>query len=265
MGNAQVIDIDDTFDAQGGEIQTSGITLGADAQVRNNLLMGVAFDYVDSDIDWNSGGNASVQGGKGSIFGTWFNGKYHVDGMIGGGFNSYDTKRLSIDGYATGSTDGYDVEALLGGGCDHQLGQFTLSPGASLFYTRVSIAGFTETGSLAPLAIDTIDGNSLLGRLGANLTYNTKIGDVLLKPTIGVFYQYEFLDAVHSVDSRLASGAGSSFSVEDAETGRGSLPVSIGLNVQWSPRVGMHMAYEQTLLRQNASEYNVRAGVNIGL
>ena len=105
MGNAQVIDIDDVLNAPGGEIKTAGITLGADAQIAHNLVMGVAFDYVNSDIDFDYNGSATVEGAKGSIFATWFNGKYYLDGAIGGGVNSYDTKRATLgDPYPTIAT-----------------------------------------------------------------------------------------------------------------------------------------------------------------
>jgi uncharacterized protein YhjY with autotransporter beta-barrel domain len=265
MGNAQVIDIGDTHEAAGGDIKTAGITLGADAQVCHNLLMGVAFDYVNSDIGINHGGDAEVQGGKGSVFATWFDGNFYLDGAVGGGVNSYDTKRLALGGWATGSTDGYELNGMLGGGYDAHMGAFTLSPGASLYYTMLTIDGFTEKGSIAPLKIETIDSSSLRSRLGATLAYTTKLGSVQVKPELGAYWQHEFLDVNHTLDARLASGAGSTFSVEDAETGRDSLPLALGLNVQWTPRVGMHLRYEQVLLRQNAREFNVMGGLDVGL
>jgi uncharacterized protein YhjY with autotransporter beta-barrel domain len=265
MGNAQVINIDDTSDSVGGDIETSGITLGADAQIRKNLLLGVAFDYVNSDITFANGGFADVTGGKASVFATWFSGDFHVDGAIGGGFNSYDTTRTGLGGNAIGSTDGTEIEGLLGGGYDKQIGRFTLSPGASLYYSSISINGFTEDGSLAPLDIGAQNGSSLQARLGANLAYNAKFRRILLKPQVGIYLQHEFLDAQHSVDARLADGTSSRFTVDDTEVGRDSLPLSIGLSVQFTSRIGMSLAYEQILLRNNSEEYNMTGGLNVGL
>ena len=187
MGNAQLIDIGDTHEAAGGDIQTGGITLGADAQVRNNLLMGVAFDYVNSEIDYSAAGKADVQGGKGSVFATWFDDSFHLDAALGGGFNTYDVRRAALDGNATGDTRGWEVDGMLGGGYDRQMGNFTLSPGASLYYTTIRIDGFTEDGSLAPLKIDSLDGSSLLSRLGTSLAYHGKIGSTPVKPEVGMY------------------------------------------------------------------------------
>ena len=174
MRNAQVIDIGDALSSPGGNIKTAGITFGADAQACENLLMGVAFDYVNSDVEFDINGKATIQGGKGSVFATWFDGNYHLNSAVGGGVNAYDTKRSGLADtngvyIAKSSTMGYEIDGMLGGGYDATMGRLTLSPGASLYYSALSIDGFTESGSLAPLTIESINASSLQSRLGASL------------------------------------------------------------------------------------------------
>jgi uncharacterized protein with beta-barrel porin domain len=255
-GNAQVI---------GGDIESAGLTLGVDAQIRNGLVAGAALDYVSGSVDMNSGGDADVEGGKGSLYATWFDGATFVNAALGAGFNSYDTRRAAIGGFAVGSTSGYEIDGLLGGGYNLSRGRWTLTPQAALNYTAVRIDGFTERGSLVPLAIDSIDGDSLRTRLGGRLTCEASIGRARLRPEVGVFWQHELLDESHGVTAQLPSGLGGAFTVDDPEIGRDTMPISAGLNVQWTPRISTAFRYDHTLLGDDLNAYSFAAALNVSL
>ena len=276
MGNYQNIDISDTANAAGGKDNSYDVTFGVDARVCDNLVLGLAFNGFRADVDLNDGGEADVDGGKGSLFATWFQDDFHLDAAIGGGFNSYDNiKRASLGGVtqygvpvvgmAEGDTTGQEFDGLLSGGYDIKMDQFTLTPNAGLYYTALSIDGYTEHGSLAPLKIDRLNANSLQSSLGATLAYNTQIGDVPVRPELGVAWRHEFLDDTYSIDSRLASGAGTSFSVDSTELGRDSVPVWLGVNVQATKNVGLHVVGEGTFFRENDKEYSVMIGLDWAL
>jgi len=276
MGNYQALDINDTAEAMGGKGSGYNTTLGVDVRACDNLVVGLAFNGFRSDIDLSDSGSANVNGGKGSLYATWFNNSFHVDAAVGAGWNSYEhIKRPALAGVtpdgapvvglAYGDTSGQEFDALLGVGYDVKMDSFTLTPNASVSYTALSIDGYTETGSLAPLKIDRINADSLASSLGLTLAYNAKIGGMPVRPELGAAWRHEFMDDPYHIDSQLASGAGSAFRVDSTKLGNNSLPVWLGVNVQVSSRVGLHLVGESTLCRQNGKEASVMVGVDCAL
>jgi len=276
MGNYQNLEIDNTSDAMGGKDNALGVTFGVDAHVRDDLVVGVAFNAFRADIDLNGGGTANMEGYKGSLFATWFKDNFHVDAAAGVGLDRYNSlERAGLGGVApdgtpligkaTGDTTGQEFDGLLSGGYDIKMEKFTLTPNAGLNYTALSIDGYTENGSLAPLKIDKIDASSLQSSLGATLTYDTKFDSMPVTPELGVYWRHELLDDNYNIDSQLASGAGSPFRVESAKMGRDSVPVWLGVNVQVTKRVGLHLTGETALFRDSGHEYSVMVGIDCAL
>jgi uncharacterized protein YhjY with autotransporter beta-barrel domain len=263
IGSGQLLDVEDTANASGYDIETAGATLGADRRVGDNLAIGLTAGYVGDRAFLANNGHVTVNGGRVGAYATWFGDGPYLSGAAEGGYNFYDTHRDSVGGTATGSTGGPEADAWLGGGYDFKHDALTFGPLASVQYTYVDIESFTETGSLAPLHIENNDANSLRSLVGGRIAYDMPVGSAVIRPELQLGWQHEFLDTDHAIDSRFATGAGNIFTVNSPTIGRDNLFVSAGFAVQWSRKVGTSVFYDGELLRQNYTAHTINIGLGI--
>ena len=114
----------------------------------------------------NPGGHIDVDSGRGGLYATWYNHGLYFNGAIYGGHNNYDSGRSGLGGLATGGTEGAEWSTFVSGGYDFHFGALAVGPVAALQYTDVHIDGFSEKGSLAPLAIHSDSAESLRSDVG---------------------------------------------------------------------------------------------------
>jgi uncharacterized protein YhjY with autotransporter beta-barrel domain len=260
-GSGQLVDVESTGNAEGYNIETGGATVGVDRRLGPNFALGLAAGYVGHDADVANGGEVDVNGGRASLYATWFGEAAYLEGAVGGGVHYFDTRRVAVGGEAAGETEGSVFDALLGGGYDFKQGRFSFGPIGYVHYTRLNVNGFTENGSLSPLVVEDITKDSLLTQLGGRVSYGLPWGGAMVRPDLWVTWQHEYLDTDTAIDARMASGAGSIFRVHSPQAGRDSLAVSAGMTIQWSERFNTAVYYDGELARKDHSAH----GFHIGL
>jgi outer membrane autotransporter protein len=263
-GNGQYVDVNGSTNAAGYHFDSAGVTIGVDKRVCDHAAVGFTLDYASTKASIADQGSVDVDGGRGGVYGTWFEGGHYLEAEMGGGYNHYNTTRPGLGGDAHGSTDGFEFDGMFGGGCDRKFGNFTLGPQAQAHYTLVEISQFTETGSMAPLQVQDNSSQSLLTQLGGHVAYDWKVNRrVLVQPQLALAWQHEFLDTDRAIDSRLASGAGNVFTVHSPVIGRDSLSLDAGVGVRWSRAVSTFVNINSDLLRQNYASYSISGGFNV--
>lgn len=269
-GAGEFVDVQGDQNANGYHLASGGLTVGADYRLSEQLAVGLALGYANSTADLTGDGRVTVNSGRADVYGVWFNDGFHVEGMLGGGYSGYDTRRDALGSggttsSATGNTDGSEVGALLSGGYDWQKGPWTFGPQALLQYTRVDINGFTESGSLLPLEIQSQNADSLRSQFGAHVIYKARMGRVVLMPELRIGWRHEYMDRDVALDSRFANGAGDLFTVRGVELGKDSAVAGLGLSAQWTQDISTYVNYDTELGRKNYSLHSVSAGVRIRL
>lgn len=259
-GNA---DVGSTSNATGYDFDMFGAMMGADYLVNERFAIGITGGYLNSDASLINGGNIETDSYRGALYGTFFDGGFYLDGLVGLAYNSYDTDRLALLGRATGDTEGLEFTSMLNTGYDFHSGNLTFGPVASVAYTRVNMDGFSESGSLTPLSYSDQEQESLRTNLGARISYVIPAGRVRITPQARVTWQHEFMDATQSIDSSFSSGPGPVFTVDGPEMGRDSALVTAGLTVQFNPSVAAYAFYTGQLGRTNYDSHNVTVGVRI--
>jgi autotransporter-associated beta strand protein len=260
-GIGEFTDVDNTDNASGFYLSTGGVTFGVDYRVSPNFAIGMMGGYAHTNGDLVDGGSLDVDGGKIGVYATAFSGGFYVNAAATGGLNDYDTRRTALLGTASGDTDGREFTGLVAAGYDWKTGNLTVGPTASYQYTYVEFDGFTEHGSLVPLAFNDQSADSSRTALGAKASYDWHMGRVLVKPEIRAAWQHEFGDTDYSIVSSFANGAGSSFTVAGPAIGRDSLLVGAGAAVIFSDRISAYAYYDGELARTNYSSHNVSAGL----
>jgi outer membrane autotransporter protein len=241
---------------------TRGATLGVDRRIGDNFVFGVLGSYNTLDADFANFSSIEGESYKGALYATYFSGGFFVDALLGAGYNSYDTSRSGFLGFAEGSTDGWELDAMLNTGYDIHNGNWTFTPFASLAYTRVTLNGFTETGSTSPLTFPTQSQDSLRSDLGVKVAYSVALDNgMVFTPQVRLAWQHEFLDSTQSIDSSFVSAPGSPFTVNGPAIDRDRALLSAGLNVQLTPTVNIYAYYDGQLGSSNVKSNSVTLGV----
>jgi outer membrane autotransporter protein len=255
--------VDGSRNANGYDFDTMGVTLGADLRVSDRFAVGVMGSYGKSDARLVNGGSIDAESYNGAVYATVFQDGFYVDALFGAGYNSYDTKRSSLLGYAEGSPDGWELNSMINTGYDFRRGNWTFSPTASIAHTRVTLDGFTETGSLSPLSYPTQHQDSLRTELGARIAYTAVFNGVTITPQLRIAWQHEFLDSTQSIDSRFAGGGGPTFTVDGPHMSRDRAVVSAGVSARINPAVSVYGFYDGHIGSSDLTSNQFSAGVKI--
>ncbi|HEY3899211.1 MAG TPA: autotransporter domain-containing protein [Chthoniobacter sp.] len=262
-GTGEWVNVSGTDNAHGYDLASGGFTLGVDYKVCPNFAIGLAAGYTGTTADLSDHGRVWTNGGKLGLYSTVFSGGWYADIAGFGGYNGYDTRRSALDGDARGSTHGGEVDALFGTGYDFKKGNLTFGPTASFNYTYAGMNGFTEHNSLVPLDIHGNNVDSLRTAFGFKVSYDCKVGGVVIKPELRAAWQHEFGDTAYSLDSSFANGAGSPFSVDGPRFGRDSALIGAGVAVQLNDRCTAYLYYDGELGRQNYESNSVTGGFRV--
>ena len=265
-GVGEFTNVGDDSTARGYDLTTGGFTLGVDFKLTPNFVFGINAGYARTGADLTGDGRVTVDGAKAGVYATYFTGTgFYVDAAVNGGYNNYDSRRGALQGTAVGSTSGTEINALIGTGYDWRRGDFSIGPVASVQYTHVKVSGFRERGSLAPLNIAGNSGESLRTALGVKTSYDIRpLGTgIVIRPEVRAAWQHEFADSSFALDSRLANGAGNTFTVRGPEIGDDSLLVGAGVAVLWNERTSTYVYYDGEFGRSNSSSNNFSGGVRL--
>jgi autotransporter-associated beta strand protein len=255
--------LDGTPGAAGFDLQTGGITLGADYRIGSNFAVGLTAGYAHLNADLISNGDIDVNTGQIGAYATVFGSGFYLDTAVTGSFDGYDTHRAALLGFANGSTNGSEVTVLVAGGYDWKKGNLSIGPIANFQYTHVSLNGFTESGSLAPLTYPDQGTDSWTTALGVKSHYDWQVGHVLIRPELSVAWQHEYGDNAYSILAGFANGAGTTFTVTGPPIGRDSLLLGAGVAILWSDRITTYVYYDGDLARTNYQSNSVTGGIRI--
>ena len=260
-GTGELVDIDTTCEARGSSFTTGGVTVGADYRVSSQFVLGAAIGYANTSSDLSRDGHLDIDSGKASLYGTFYNGGFYVNGIAGGGFGSIDTRRATLGGFARGQTDGLDFNGLLGTGYDFHFGAFSFGPIASVQYGTLGIDRFSETGALGTLRIGSQSQDSLKSAMGLKASYALKVGRVVITPEARAQWQHEYLDDTASLDASFTPA--SSFTVHGPRIGRDALLADLGASVQLSSSVAFFAFYTGEIGRENYSSHRINGGLRV--
>lgn len=271
-GGLHFADVSGNTNASGYNQSSDDFTIGADYQISRQLVVGGTLDYDNGQVNLTGKGHIAMDSYLAQLYAAWFREGLHVEGMLGGGMDTYRTRREGLKGsdsgsIASGSTDGIEYTGLLGGGYDWQRAEWSFGPQAVVQYMSAGINGFNETGTMAPLHIESQSDDSLHTQLGADVRCRHYIEPTLtfVTPEVYLAWQHEYLETCLPLKSRLASGAGDVFTVYGPDLGSDSVIMSLGLTIQWKPTISTYFHYTmQTVMESRGYEANaVDAGMRI--
>jgi outer membrane autotransporter protein len=262
-GFGDFVTVDSDANAKGYDFTTGGASLGIDYRIGDQFAIGAMGEYSHTWTSLNPSGHVDVDSGRGGLYATWFKHGIYLNGAIYGGYNTYDSNRAGFDGFAHGSTQGAEWSTFISGGYDFHLGQLTVGPIASLQYTDVHIDGFSENGSLAPLAIHSGSAESLRTDVGFRLFYQWQLGNIVVEPSLKAAWEHEYKYSALPITAGFAEISGPSATFFGPSEGHDSAVISAGVAVRLTPTISTYVNYDGQLGRANYESNAVTGGVRI--
>ncbi|HEY6842420.1 MAG TPA: autotransporter domain-containing protein, partial [Chthoniobacterales bacterium] len=260
-GFGDFVSVDADGNANGYNFTTGGVSLGLDYRITDQLAIGVMGEYSHTWTGLNPSGHIDVDSGRGGLYATWFAHGMYLNAAVYGGYNSYDSNRSGLGGLASGNTQGAEWSTFVSGGYDFHFAQLTVGPIAALQYTSVNVDGFSENGSLAPLAIHEGSAESLRSDVGLRAFYQWQIGQMVVEPSVKVTWEHEYKYSALPITAGFAQIPGPSATFFGPNEGHDSAVISAGVNVQLTPAISTYVNYDGQLGRDHYDSNAVTGGV----
>lgn len=270
-GGADLGDLDSNIDESHSSYTTGRVRGGIDYRISSDIRVGAMFGYghTDAELD-NEGSKAHIDSFTPGIYATYADKQgFYANGLFTGTLNDYTTDRnIIIPGVnrtATGSTSGTQFGGDLDGGYEFHRDNWTFGPSAGLTYVNLGIDSFNESGAgVASLNINSQSTDSLRSRLGGTVSYQGKIGSVVLTPYLNAFWQHEFLDNPTLISSQFQGLPGGSFSVQTTRGDSDNALLGFGVNAELTKNVTLFVDYEAEAGGSSFFGQSASAGVKVG-
>ena len=168
----QALNSDATQDLRDGvagfDASTTGIAVGLDGKLNEQLTLGLAYSFLDTDVDAEGGNKTEVQGHNFTLYSGFVQNGFFVDGSLTYGQNANEGKRLIATTLAKADYDSNLLGVNLTAGYTYPLqGTVVVEPQVTARYSNVEIDAIQESGSSA--ALNTDAQRYEVGELGAGV------------------------------------------------------------------------------------------------
>ena len=152
LGISARTDYDELAGFSGFETRTDGFLVGADHRIGDEWLVGASLASGETDIDVNELSGGEIDTWQASLYATWFNDRWHVEGGASFGEQRFFNERwlaVGDDVRTVGSHhDGSVWSAFLGAGTRLGNDRLMVEPYVSFNYFSSDEEGFFEYGAL---------------------------------------------------------------------------------------------------------------------
>jgi autotransporter-associated beta strand protein len=233
-------DVDGNSNESAFDYTIWGGSLGADVQLADHWVLGLAGGYANTDIDFSSRpGEGELDTYQGALYAGYVDPRFHVGVSGRYAYNDMDGKRdiaYGLNRTAKADLDGNDFGARFESGLNLvDIGGFILQPTAAVDYTRLDQDGYTENGAGSlNLAVEDNDLDSLVLGVGMRVHGTWKVDDNLwIVPELHGRWLHEFLDTDRLTEARLVSApiGASAFQIQGVELPRDSGSIGVAWNV----------------------------------
>jgi|GEM_PF-3016807 len=165
--------VGDTIESVGFDYDTYGFVIGQEKLVGDQLIVGIAGSYAQTDVNGNNGsGGGDTDLYSGVVYGNWFTDTWYTEVGLTYGHAQTDTRRKDIANVTyTGDYDSNLYGTWVEVGYTTTYAGFEAEPFARVSYVYGDHEGFTDSGA-GPNTLTTkdTDTNNFKTELGLRLT-----------------------------------------------------------------------------------------------
>ncbi|MEE9212063.1 MAG: autotransporter outer membrane beta-barrel domain-containing protein, partial [Phycisphaeraceae bacterium] len=234
------------------------------------MIAGLAVEFLHTDLDLDQGrGEGDIDSFRIGPYASYSAGRWFADAALTFGYHLNDLGRnvVILPGIirtANGDYDAFDISLFMGGGYDIPVGDFTITPDASIQYTAYFSESFTETGAgAANLNVDSRDISSLRAMVGVRVATTIETQGVKIVPNgfVGLAHEF-FLDDEDEIDAVFSAGA-TKFTIDPSSATEDSIYYGTGVTVEISETTSAHVGY----VGETSSDgqfHGISGGVTVG-
>ncbi len=207
-----------------------GIAVGADGKLYDQFTMGLAYSFVNTDVNGEIGNKTEVDGHAFTLYSGFEQGNFFLDGSFTYGFNDNSGKREVAGTTARGDYDSDLLGLNLIGGYSYQMSdELLVEPRFAARYSQVNIDGYREKGSSAALMLE--EQRFEVGELGAGvrLAGNFPLGQGSIEPQATLMAYHDFIADQATSTSTFVLG-GTPFVTSGAKPARTSYEAAVGVD-----------------------------------
>ncbi|HBO1367541.1 TPA: autotransporter outer membrane beta-barrel domain-containing protein [Pseudomonas aeruginosa] len=205
-----------------------GIAIGADGKLTDQLTLGVAYSFLHTSVNSDSGNTTDVDGNALTLYSGFEQGNYFVDANLSYGINDNESKRRIAGSTAKGDYDSQVLGANVVGGYTYRLNQqFLVEPRLAARYARVDIDGYHEKGSSAALKVDSQRYEVAELGAGVRVAGDVLVGNGNLQPQAKLMAYHDFAADEAQSTSTFTLG-GTPFVSQGAKAVRNSYEAGVG-------------------------------------
>jgi uncharacterized protein YhjY with autotransporter beta-barrel domain len=255
-----------TTTESGFDIDFKSITLGFDYQFTDELILGIATGYGQSDVDFDSNGGKMENDTQSiSAYGSYLLPKdFYVDGVVNYATNDYDnTRTIAYQAFqtsATSDTSGDQYGISLGLGKDFYVDSLFISPYVRTEYLAVNIDAYTEQGGAGyALNVDKQDISSLTSSVGAQVSRTFSVPWGLVSPGMRFEWQHQYRDDQRIINGQFVEalpGAGS-FAISTESPDRDYFNLEASVDVTLPSGQVAYLRYETRLGQNDITNHTI--------
>ncbi|OLS63548.1 Outer membrane protein B precursor [Pseudomonas putida] len=205
-----------------------GIAVGADGKLNDQLTLGLAYSFINTDVNGKSGNKTEVDSHAFTLYGGYELGNYFVDGSLTYGVNDNDSKRQIAGTQAKASYDSDLLGLNLVGGYSWKINpQVLVEPRLAARYSLVNIDGYREKGSSAALKVEDQRYEAIELGAGVRVAGSFNLGAGTLEPQVKLMAYHDFAADQASSTSTFLLG-NTPFVTSGAKAVRNSYEAGIG-------------------------------------
>lgn len=276
---------DATAVGPGFDFHSASLTAGVDYRFNANFVAGVALGYNqnNSSFDANAG-RADVDGYSLNGYFSWYHGDWYLEGSVVLDKLDYSLDRniayqiaslsggtTTVSQTASASPGGDQNSFSLSAGKDFSRKAWTFSPYVRGIYSHLSLDGFNESmsdpngaGAGLGTSVASRSMNSMLGLVGARVSYTTSFDWGVLVPNAVVEWNHEFRNDPQTVVVRfLADPTQTPISLTDRAPDSNYFNLGFGLNAVFAQGRSAYVYYQHMAGYSGAHSDQLSLGIRI--
>jgi outer membrane autotransporter protein len=240
----------------GYKANSRGITVGADTVVADNLRVGLAVGYANTDLDGKDaslGDSSEIDSYQATLYASYNPAPWFVDVQLGYGFNQNDqTRKFAVvqtsSGFSsienlTADYDSSSYRARIGGGLTKTFSGVELTPNLFMQYTYSETDSYKETGSNG-VNMSSSDTTSVLGGIGLKIAYPVAVEGGRLIPEVRIGYTREFNDDAPSTPFSMVNLPELTSTIRGAKPSQNIYNIGLGLTFLSNDKLSLSGNYD---------------------
>ncbi len=234
-----------------------GFGVGADTEINPDLRVGAFLSYGQADINdsgVNLGNKTEINSYQATLFSSKIMDGWYWNAGLSAAKHDYDTKRIVLSNVVSGKHEAMQYSAKIDAGLPFKLSRATLTPIASLAYSRLNEDGYSESG-VGALSIGDRDTDSLRSGLGAKALIPLSDSSIKTSLELRTIWNHEFANTAQDTVARFTAG-GSAFTTTALSPTRDSANLGAALRLTGGDdivRQSLTVSYDAEIKQQYLS------------